>query len=100
MLKCTAQGGVGSPGSAQERCGCGPWGHGVLLVGWCLNLIISEIFSDFNDSMVGQEQPKVWHLEATEPGLSRGALAMEGTGEDKKSSFFLKLGSDMWVDME
>lgn len=59
-------------------------------------MIISEIFSDFNDSMVDQEQPKVWHLGATEPGLSRGALAMEGTGEDKKSSFFFKLGSDMW----
>lgn len=46
--------------------------------------------------MMGQKQPKVCHLEATKPGLSRRPLAIEGTGKDRKASFFIRLASDTW----
>lgn len=59
-------------------------------------MIILEIFSNLNNSMMGQKQPKVCHLEATKPGLSRRPLAIARTGKDRKASFFIRLDSDTW----
>jgi len=48
-------GGVPIPGGVQKTCSCGTWGHGlagtVVLGGW-LDLMILEVFSNCNDSVI------------------------------------------------
>jgi len=48
-------GGVPIPGGVQKACGCGTWGHGLAgvvgLGGW-LDSMISEVFSNLNDSVI------------------------------------------------
>ena len=53
----TAQGsgGVTIPGGVQKTCRCGTSGHGlagVVVIGWQLDLMILEVFSNLNDSMI------------------------------------------------
>jgi len=48
-------GGVPIPGGVQTPCGCGPWGQGsagMVGLGWWLDLMISEVFSNLSDSMI------------------------------------------------
>jgi len=48
-------GGVPIPGGVQKLCGCGTWGHGLVgmvVFGWWLDLMILEVFSSLNDSMI------------------------------------------------
>ena len=45
-------GGVPIPGGVQKTCGCGTSGHdlaGVVVLGWLLDLVILEVFSNLND---------------------------------------------------
>jgi len=47
-------GGVTIPGAVQEEGTCGTEGHGfvaMVVMGWWLDLIILEVFSNLNDSM-------------------------------------------------
>jgi len=48
-------GGVPIPGRVQTPCGCGPWGHGlagVVGLGWRLDVVILEVFSNLKNSMI------------------------------------------------
>jgi len=48
-------GGVPIPGGVQKLCGCGPWGHGLagmVGLGWWLDLMVLEDFSNLNDSVI------------------------------------------------
>jgi len=57
MLEQAAQGsgGVAIPGGIQKMCRYGTSGHGLagmVVMGWQLDLIILEVFSNLNDSML------------------------------------------------
>lgn len=48
--------GVILPGSVQEMTGYGTWGHGlvmnmIVVLGWCLDLKILNVFSSLNNSI-------------------------------------------------
>jgi len=48
-------GGITSPGVVKKSCRYGPSGHGsagTVVLGWRLDLMILEVFSDFNDLMM------------------------------------------------
>jgi len=48
-------GGVPIPGGVQKTCRCGTSGHGLAgmgVLGWRLDVMILEIFSNLNDSMI------------------------------------------------
>jgi len=48
-------GGVPIPGGVKKPCGCGTSGHGLTgmgVLGWWLNLMISEVFSNIHDSVI------------------------------------------------
>ena len=48
-------GGVTIPGGVQKRCGYGTSGHGlagIVVMGWQLDLMILEVFSNLNDSVI------------------------------------------------
>jgi len=47
-------GGVPIPGGVQKPCGCGTWGQGLAgmgVLGWRLELMILEVFSNLHDPM-------------------------------------------------
>jgi len=60
-------GGVPIPGGVQKRCGCGPWGHGwagMVGLGWRLDLMILEVFSNLNDSLILYDlNTSYWYVE-------------------------------------
>jgi len=48
-------GGVAIPGGVQKMCRCGTWGHGLagmVVLGWWMDLLILEVFSSLNDSVI------------------------------------------------
>ena len=55
-----AQGSGAVPGGVQEMCRCGTEGHvlvGMVVMGWWLDEIILELFSNLNDSVIKNPHP-------------------------------------------
>lgn len=81
------RGGITIPGNDQKACGCGTWGHGlvvglVVVMGGCLDLMISEIFSNLNDSMVCKVEP--WEALGQIPRPCTRSPLSNGRGDSPK----------------